>query len=392
MNAPYVFDGTCMPCAVVRGGTSKGVFLLEDHLPADPGARDRMLLDLMGSPDPRQINGLGGADPLTSKVAIVSRSSRENIDVEYESIEVGIAEARVNHGLMCGNLLAGVGYFAMAEGLIPSQAPLTTVRIYCRSNQKTVVAKVPVFSPATAFCQADSGADPDAVDLFFPNPQGAITGKLLPANTVVSRLKLDNGEIFEASIVDAGTLYAFIRAEAFGLNGMESPAELDGRSEFRATIEALRGQVVRHINRYRAPGAVAITPRQVKVAIFAPPAGLHEADIAGIVINTAKVHKAFAVSGGIALAAAAAIQGSLVNQVYRPDGSPYELRIRHPSGIMSLRTHWSSGIHGTVIHAAEIRRSARIILRGTVFLPPRVSVSSHEQGKPANSSVNACAS
>lgn len=375
---------SCLPCALIRGGTSKGVFVLEEHLPADGGLRDKMLLDLMGSPDPRQINGLGGADPLTSKVAIISRSSRDGIDVEYESVEVGVAEPSVTHGLMCGNLLAGVGYFAMAEGLVATRAPLTTVRIYCRSNQKVIIAKVPAFSPGAG--------GSDSVELSFPNPQGAITGKLLPANGAISRLTLDNGKTFEASIVDAGTLYAFIRAEAFGLNGMETPGELDGKAEFRATIEALRGQVAQLINRHRPKDAVAITPRRVKVAIFAPPTGVPDAHIAAIVINTAKVHKAFAVSGGMALAAAAAIRGSLVNAVYAPEGSPFELHIRHPSGMMSLGMHWSSGVHGTVIHAAEIRLSARMLLQGTAYLPPQPSAMGAVQGQSATANLDACPS
>ncbi|OHC71608.1 MAG: hypothetical protein A2045_17010 [Rhodocyclales bacterium GWA2_65_20] len=352
-----------IPCAIVRGGTSKGVFLLDEHLPADRGRRDRVLLELMGSPDPRQIDGLGGADPLTSKVAIVSRSRREGIDVEYESVEVGIAEAQVNHGLMCGNLIAGVGYFAIAEGLIAPRFPSTTVNIYCRTNHKTIVAKVPV---------APGGPVPDGdamVSLVFANPGGAITGKLLPAGDPVSRLALAHDESIEVSIVDAGTLYAFVRADALGVTGHESAATLDGDAEFRTRIEVLRGQVADCINRHNGPGAAAVVPRLVKMAVVAPPGPQQgDADIVARVVNSAKVHKAYAVSGGICLAAAAAIPGTLVNAVTRPAASPFLLRIGHPSGILPLRTYWSKGVDGVVIHGAEIQRSARIILRGTAYV------------------------
>ena len=361
-----------IPCAIVRGGTSKGVFMLDEHLPTDPGQRDRLLLELMGSPDPRQIDGLGGADPLTSKVAIVSRSSREGIDVEYESVEVGIAEAHVNHGLMCGNLIAGVGCFAIAEGLIKAQSPVTTINIFCRSNHKMIVARVPM---------PDSNAP---VSLLFNNPGGAITGDLLPAGEPVSLLSLNDDQDIAVSIVDAGTLYAFVRADALGLTGSESAAALDGDTGFRATIELLRWKVAERINQRHASRLTAIAPRLVKVAIVGSPApGQSDVDIVARVINPAKVHKAYAVSGGICLAAAAAMPGTLVNEIVRPQASPFELRIGHPSGILSLITHWSSGVNGAVIHAAEIQRSARIILRGTAYLLAAAAESSDAQSADA---------
>jgi len=358
---------TAIPCAIVRGGTSKGVFMLDEHLPSDPEQRDRVLLAVMGSPDPRQIDGLGGADPLTSKVAIVARSSRPGFDVEYESLEIGIAEAQVNHGLMCGNLIAGVGHFALAEGLVEAQAPVTTINIYCRSNEKKIVARVNVAAgnqllPASPVRNAP-------VSLLFNQPGGAISGELLPAGEAVSLLMLDPYKDIAVSIVDAGTLYAFVRADALGLVGSESVATLDGDVNFRATIELLRRKVANYINR-RGSSQTFITPRLVKVAVIGPPApGQHNTDIVARVVNSAKVHKAYAVSGGICLAAAAAIPGTLVNQIVRPATSPFRLRIAHPSGILSLLTDWSAAADGVVIHGAEVERSARIILRGTAYVP-----------------------
>lgn len=363
-----------IPCAIIRGGTSKGVFLLEDYLPSDPEARDALLLRIMGSPDPRQVDGLGGADPLTSKVAIVSRSTREGVDVEYESVEVGIAEARVNHGLMCGNLISGVGYFAMAEGLVEPRVPVTTVSIYCRSNRKIIMARMPVAAVAEAAAgRRERGASimdgaACTVSLCFRDPGGAVTGKLLPAGGPLSRLAV-GGRTLEVSIVDAGTLYAFVRAEDFGLTAHESVCELDAHTAFRAEIEALREQVAAHINQQSFFGAAVVVPRLVKVAMVGAAGDLsEEADIVARVINKAKVHKAYAVSGGICLAAAAAIPGTLVRRITGTVGSPFSLRIAHPSGVLSLSTDWTSGGQGTVIHAAEIQRTTRVILRGNVFV------------------------
>ena len=366
---------TAIPCAIVRGGTSKGIFILEEHLPADPSQRDRVLLALMGSPDTRQIDGLGGADPLTSKVAIVSRSRRKGIDVEYESVEVGIAEAQVNHGIMCGNLAAGVGCFAIAEGLVRPKFPLTTINIYCHNNHKVIVAKIPFLDATHSMLPTMTGMN-TMVSLVFCNPDGATTGTLLPAGEPATLLSLDNGKSILVSIVDAGTLYAFVRADAMGLTGSENAAALDGNAHFRTTMELLRLKVADCINQHGSNGTSVITSRQVKMAVISPPDRQHDSvDIMSRVVNTATIHKAYAVSAGICLAAAATIQGTLVNEIVRPRNLHFTLRIGHPSGILPLLTHWSQGIHGTIIHATELQISARVILRGTVYIFPEISTS-----------------
>ncbi len=370
-----------IPCSIIRGGTSKGIFVLEKHLPHDPSKRDQLLLALMGSPDPRQIDGLGGADPLTSKVAIVAPSMRPGIDVEYESVEVGIAEAAVGHGIMCGNLIAGVGCFALAEGLIAPQAPVTTATIYCRSNQKTIIAQIPLAPGADATQAMSATSDESAalVDLVFHNPSGAVTGRLLPTGQSVTRLSLGPQRVLKVSIVDAGTLYAFVRAESFGLRGTETAEELDGNSQFRTAIEAVREKVAECVNQYRFGGAPFISPRLVKMAIISRHVALdsahRDADIVARIINKAKVHKAYAVSGAISLAAAAAIPGTLVNDIIAPADSPFTLRIAHPSGVLAVRLQWFSGANGLVIENASIQRSARIIMRGTAYVgnPERVA-------------------
>lgn len=208
------------------------------------------------------------------------------------------------------------------------------------------------------------------VSLCFRDPGGAVTGKLLPAGGPVSYLSLrPGGRTLEVSIVDAGTLYAFVRAEDFGLTAHESVCELDANAAFRAEIEALREQVAAHINQQSFFGAAVVVPRLVKVAIVGAPGALgQDADIAARVINKAKVHKAYAVSGGICLAAAAAIPETLIRRITGAVGSPFSLRIAHPSGVLSLSTDWTSGSQGTVIHAAEIQRTTRVILRGKVFV------------------------
>lgn len=366
---------TTIPCAIVRGGTSKGVFVREEHLPPDPEQRDAVLLQLMGSPDPRQVDGLGGADPLTSKVAIISRPTHQGVDVEYESLEVGIREAKVNHGLMCGNLIAGVGYFAMAEGLVAPRAPSTTVNIYCRSNGKTITARIPVATNSE--WQGGAGQ----VSLLFHDPAGGVTGRLLPAGGPLCRLTAGTQEV-EVSIVDAGTLYAFVSAADFGVSADDDVAALDANARFRAAIEALRAQVAARVNRQCFSGAPIVAPALVKMAVVGPAGDAHVADIAARIINKAGAHKAYAVSGGISLAAAATIPGTLVQRIVGNVDSPLLLRIGHPTGVLTLGMHWSNGAQGPTIDFAEIERTARIVMRGTAYVTADI-------GEPARQQVEA---
>jgi methylitaconate Delta-isomerase len=357
-------------CTILRGGTSKGVFVLERFLPSDSFERDRLLLALMGSPDARQINGLGGGDPLTSKVAIVSPSSRPNIDVEYESVEVGIAERLVNHGIMCGNLIAGVGHFGLTEGLIKPQFPITTVRIYCRSNRKIIVAQVPVTRESIRNNVFGTTDDMPPVRLTFEQPGGAVTGKLLAGGEPLCAITLSDGRSINFSVVDAGTLYAFMRADAFGLAGDEQPTALDSNHGFRTTVELARVAITDFLNAQQRPSSPMLNPRRLKMAIVsAPRPERTDADIVARVINPANVHKAYAVSGAICLAAAAVIKGTLVNQIVAPEVSPFTVRIAHPSGTFPITTHYSTTDGNIEITGTSLERTARVLMRGTAYLP-----------------------
>lgn len=359
-------------CSIIRGGTSKGVFVREEQLPRDQAERDALLVALMGSPDPRQIDGLGGADPLTSKVAIIRGSTRWGIDVEYESVEVAIGEGLVNRGIMCGNLAAAVGAFAILEGLVPVQSPVTTVRILCRSNDKIAVARLPMSASSQTNLPLDGapGIEQD-VTLSFQDPGGAVTGRLLPAEQPVSSIVLEDGKARPVSIVDAGTLYAFAEAASLGVRPGATPEQLDGDTAFRERVELLREQVARKVNEHLG---CALKARRVKIAIISA-AGVQGADISARIINPAKVHKAYAVSGGICLAAAAAIPGTLVHGMIGARTSPMTVRIAHPAGVMKLAIRYAQRPDGIALHSAEIERKARVIMRGNAFVPvPRPGV------------------
>lgn len=348
-------------CSIIRGGSSKGVFLQERDLPPDWRDRNRLLLALMGSADARQIDGLGGGDPLTSKVAIIARGEASNADLEYESVEVGLGSDLVNRGIMCGNLAAGIGLFALETGLLERHAERTEIRIHCRSNDKIIVARRLDADSWSDRSQGDGAAE---VGLCFEDPAGAVTGRLLPLGQAVTLVSLDGAAAIPVSVVDAGTLYAFVPAEHLGCRGGEAPAALDVDGAFRQRVECLRSEVMHRIN--QALGT-DFPSRRLKVAMVAAPSAEDgEGHLVVRIVNPARVHKACAVSGGICLAAAAAVDGSVVHGIVRAEGSPWVLRIRHPSGVLAVTLHR----RGDLLTACEVRRSARVLMRGSADFTP----------------------
>ncbi len=352
-----------IPCYVARGGTSKGVFIDESALPEPGPERDLIILKLMGSPDIRQIDGLGGGDPLTSKVAIISPSSEPGCDINYLSAEVRLNKMEVNYGIMCGNLASAVALVAGDLGYVSLPELEGVVNIHNHNSGKQIGVKI---DPEQRYT---TGRE-QQVNLVFKDPGGAVTGVVLP--TGKAREKIDfNGVELDCSIVDAGTLYTYVRAASVGLRGDESPLALDEDRAFKALIESLRSVVTRHVNGCLEDNR-KIHAGNVKVAIVSDPDDLEPSgsvcDIVSRIINPVKTHKAFAISGAVCLGAAAFLDGTLVNEIVTLRGSGDSVRVGHPSGVMEVitrRVRRGGDIH---IHAAEVHRSARILMKGTAFV------------------------
>lgn len=370
-------------CSIIRGGTTKGIFIQDRDLSADPQQRAAQIFALFGTPHHRQIDGLGGADPLTSKLALVSASERPGIDVDYESFEVGIAEPTLNNTIMCGNLAAGVGYFAIQQGLVKVTQPETKITIYSRNNGTTIVSHIPCDAEGPRqtgdFSINGVAGTAPRVRLQFQEPAGSVTGHLLPMNAPVSQLTRPGLPPIDYSLVDAGTLYAFIQADKLGVSGHETVAELDCKPEFKKEIHDIRRGIVEHYNQHsheRTDGSwkkVHLELKDLKIAILAPKESHDgEADIVARVINPVNVHKAYAVSGGICLAAAAAIGNTVANQIFRVSQSPSKVVIRHPSGTMNVIVDWSVDNREVIVHSAEVSRTARILMRGFAQIPSGV--------------------
>ena len=366
----------------MRGGTSKAIFLMREDLPRDPGLRDRVIQAIFGSPDIRQIDGLGGADSLTSKLALIAPSKEPGRDIDYTFGAVGIDKPFVDYSANCGNISSAVGPFAIDQGLTRAEEPFTTVRIFNTNTQKMIHAGVPT-KRGKAFSEGDYGLDgvPGTgakIELSFMNPGGALTGKLLPTGNEVDELVLETGKKFLVTIVDAGYPTAFVTAEALGLRGTELPEFFEGNPEIRTVLEALRKKV-------GELGGIPLTPSIPKIAFVAPPqdyktiAGRDvrkdEVDVLARVMAMGKLHKAFAITAGIPAAAAAVVPGSIVHRIIARtgnDSTERKLIIGHPSGQMDVRVEARKEEGGIRVLSCTIGRTARKIMEGRVYISGKV--------------------
>jgi hypothetical protein len=372
--------------AVIRGGTSKGVYLLAHELPQDPAVRDRVILAIFGSPDPRQIDGLGGADPLTSKVAIIARSTRTDADVDYTFGYVGIDNAAVDYDGNCGNISQGVGPFAVDEGLVPVAEPITIVRIFNTNTKKVIEAAVPV-KHGKALTEGDfvvngvpgTGAK---IVLNFVNSGGSKTGKLLPTGNVVDKLELNDGRSIRISLVDAANPAVFVQAAEIGFTGKELPKDAAANPKILELMEEIRvkGALMMKL----ATSADKVSPAVPKVAFVAPPhdyetstgmtVAASDCDLLARTKALAVMHKAYAVTGGICVGAAAMIEGTVVNEVVGPEAKVSgTVRVGHPSGVSNfLITVVKKPAGEFELTQSGVAGTARRIMDGYVYVPRKV--------------------
>jgi len=352
-------------CSIIRGGTTKGVFIERSELPTDIDLRDKAILALFGSPDTRQINGLGGGDPLTSKVVLANASPDDDIDVDYESGEVGIDNGIINYGTMCGNLAAGVGLHAISMGWVKIESPFTEVKIRNINTNKRISAivstannSVPLVPCMNIDCVPGYGAE---IDLKFSDPAGAITGYLLPTGNPADTFTLKEKK-YTCSIVDCGVLYVFFESSTFSLTGCETPEDLDQLFDFRETIEDLRYYLADYINTFKDNN---ITKEKIKIAIYSFKDIKNKngnVSLVARVINTYKTHKAYPVTGALCISAATLIEGSLLYK--QSDTNMNCVTIDHPSGVIISKSSVKN-VNGNVqVESSSLKRSSRILIQG----------------------------
>jgi 4-oxalomesaconate tautomerase len=353
---------TAIPCTLMRGGTSKGPFFLASDLPSDDKLRDRVLLAVMGSPDVRQIDGIGGADALTSKVAIVSKSSRPNVDVDYLFAQVVLDKAIVDISPNCGNMLAGVGPFAIEKGLVKANSPTTKVSIYMVNTGNLAVATIETpdgvvrYDGDTVIAGVPGTAAPIAID--FLDTAGSVCESMLPTGNVC-----DVVEGIKVTCIDNGMPVVVIPAASLGKTGYESPKDLENDKDLRKKLEAIRwaaGELM---------GLGDVREKVVpKMSLIAPP-------IAGGHVSTRtfiphKCHTAIGVLGAVSVATACALPGSVANGIAKlPTGSPLLMSVEHPTGEFTVSLEVSGQGKDFKTNRSGILRTARALMQGSVLVP-----------------------
>jgi 4-oxalomesaconate tautomerase len=357
---------TAIPCTLMRGGTSKGLYFDERDLPAERALRDQVLLAAMGSPDVRQIDGLGGAHPLTSKAAVLRKSLLPNADVDYLFLQVAVDKAEVSDSQNCGNILAGVGPWAIENGLVAVVGAVTSVRIHMVNTGSIAVAHVPTPNGAVEY-EGDARIDgvpgtAAAIPIEFLDVAGSSCGALLPTGAAVEHI-----DGLAVTCIDNGMPVVILRASDFDVSGEESPERLEGNAALKARIEKIRLEVGQRMNL----GNV-LKKTVPKMCLVSPPR--RGGTISTRTFIPHRVHESIGVLGAVSVATACVTPGSVAAQIagLRAISGSQRLEIEHPTGFFTVDMDVAVNGASIEVRRAALLRTARKLMRGEVFVPGRV--------------------
>ena len=374
---------TKLPVTILRGGTSKGVYILETDLPDDKAEWEPLLLRLMGSPDKKQIDGLGGSQSVTSKVAIIKKSDRPDADVDYTFAQVSVDKPLVSYKGNCGNISSGVGPFAIEKGLVEPKEGLTSVRIYNTNTDKIIEADVVTRDGCVEydgdFAIAGVPGTASPVKLKFVDPAGTLGHGLLPTGNAVDVLEVPGCGPVEVSIVDAANPLVFARAKDLGLTGKELPDELNADAEKLDLLEKVRGLAAVKLglckdytcSAWETPGI----PKMTFVAEaddYVTPDGKEikkeQIDLLSHMMSMQKTHPSYAMTGAMCTAAAAVAPGSIVQQVLPEDVDTQFIRIGHPAGVLECGVDYKENGAIPVIDDTFGFRTANLLMEGVAVI------------------------
>lgn len=374
-----------VPCTVMRGGTSRAVFFRDRDLPDDPEERDRTILSVMGSPHPRQIDGLGGAETLTSKIAIVAPADEADADVRYTFGQVRIDKPIVDYTVSCGNISSAVGYYAVEEGIVAPAEPTTTVRIRETNSGVLLTNELPVAGgrPRVTGDFAIRGVPGTGarVDVGFVRPGGESTGMgLFPTGSPRDEMTID-GETVEYSYVDAGNPYIFVRASDFGCDGTELPEDVDTDEELLARVAELRARLAVESgiaedrrdameNKTVVPAVGLVAEPTDYVDYEGDPVSAEEVSILTRLVVDGKLHKAYAGTATVCTGVASRIEGTLVAEYVEPFEEPdgrTRVTVGHPSGTIDALVETDDD--GDLEQVA-FARTARRLMGGVAYARP----------------------
>lgn len=344
---------------VMRGGTSKGLYLLESDLPTDEGERDAFLMSVMGTPDPRQIDGMGGAHPLTSKVAVASRCDHGDADIDYLFLQLGVGEALVTDRQNCGNLLAGVAPFAVERGLVEVEGSQASIRVHMLNTDGIAVAGfpvtdgLPIYSGDTAIAGVPGTAA--RITLDFEAIAGGTCGSLLPTGSVA-----DAVAGVSVTMVDNGMPAVVMRAEDVGISGHETCQALEANSELKVTLEKIRLEA----GPLMGLGNVSETTIP-KMTMVAPPEG--KGNLCTRTFIPHRCHQAIGVLGAVSVATAALLPGSPASEALELWSDSDVVSLEHPSGTFETIVEVVPENGGFGVRRAGVIRTARKLMDGLVF-------------------------
>ncbi|MGN6452888.1 MAG: 4-oxalomesaconate tautomerase [Steroidobacteraceae bacterium] len=352
-----------IPSTLMRGGTSKALYFHARDLPQSVRARDRVLLAAMGSPDPRQIDGVGGAHPLTSKIAIIGAPTRTDVDVDYLFLQVVVDKAEVSDSQNCGNILAGVGPWAIERGLVRITGAETPVRIHMVNTGSVAVAHVPTPHGAVEY-EGHARIDgvpgtAAAIPIDFLDVAGSSCGKLLPTGS-----NIDQIDGMEVTCIDNGMPVVLMRAADLGKRGDESPEELESDAALKSRIERLRLAAGPRMN------LGDVTKKTVPKMCLVSPAR-HGGTLHTRTFIPQRVHEAIGVLGAVSVATACVTPGSVGAQVARlaPRSGVQRLEIEHPTGFFTVEMDVALEGAEVTVKRSALLRTARKLLQGEVFVP-----------------------
>lgn len=372
-----------IPVSIIRGGTSKGIFIERKDLPSDRILRDKVILAVFGSPDIRQIDGLGGADVLTSKLAIIGPSSRVDADIDYTFGQVSYEKAFIDYKGNCGNISAAVGPYAVDHGYVKVTEPFTIVKIHLTNSNQILTARVPVVNGEA---QVDGDYSIDGVpgtgariDLDWSQIQGTVCGKLMPTDNPIDIITANNKE-YEVSLVDVGNPLVFIRANDLGLEGIETPEKIESNRSLMEEIEGIRGVAAKVFGLVDDPkDATLLSPYNPFFAIISSPHNYqcfngnivesNDVDVVSRLLFMLHMHKAYPITGTVCTGAAARIPGTIVWEMMRKSARNEKiLRIGHPSGVLTVKAEASYRNSAMKLENIWVSRTARKILEGVCYI------------------------
>jgi 2-methylaconitate cis-trans-isomerase PrpF len=367
-----------IPAAFYRGGSSKGVFFHARHLPIDRATIDRILLDILGSPDPygRQLDGMGGGISSLSKAAIIGPSTHREADVDYTFAQIAVDAPVVDWGANCGNLSSVVGPFCVDEDLIKVADGEALVRIHQVNTSKIIHARFSVQNGQAvthgSFAIAGVAGTGARIRLDFLSPGGSATRGLLPTGNVVDCVTLPDGSRIEMSLIDASNPVAYVRATDLALTGTELPAEIEAKAGMMARLDTLRRHAGVLMGLGTTPDAVKLA--NPKIAIISAPAPFRTLDKAGVagadheigirMLSMASVHRAVTLTGALCTAVACRLAGSIPNQLCSTLGTGAEIRVGNPSGVVSVGASVRYD-NGWIADSVTVSRTARRLRQGT---------------------------